>query len=82
MNPPLEIIKQAAREIEAALIDAVERIEGRVPTNDEIRAHMKAMVMGGVTEYTWKGTLIARAEWWPNPQTPMRLTRIKSEFAE
>lgn len=45
--------------IELWLVTEIEKIEGRVPSNDEVRRHgLIAVSPDGVRHYTWKGEIL------------------------
>lgn len=53
------IMRQRMAETERHLITAVEQIEGRVPSNDEIRRHGHcAHHLDGRAEWKWRGQTI------------------------
>lgn len=54
--------------IERTLVGAIEQIEGRVPTNEEVKLHGKRVVNTDRSEtYTWKGQPIISIS--SNPMT-------------
>ncbi len=60
-------------ELERRLITAVEIIEGRVPTNDEIALHMRKLVQPGRWAlWEWRGVRIVECDWWPEPGIAFR----------
>lgn len=54
-----EFMDQFYAEIERRLITVIENIEGRVPTNDEVREHChRAVYPDGRQEIKWKGVTV------------------------
>ena len=55
------LVRQEMEFIELQLITAIERIEGRVPSDDEVRAYaLKSIFPDGKVEWSWKGICILR----------------------
>lgn len=64
-QPERDPLKAIARDrimlIESILIEVIEKIEGRVPSNEEIDEHAQMIPHeNGVRSITWKGKLILR----------------------
>lgn len=55
----MSIVRSQTRLVERCLIGAVEQIEGRVPSDDEVRQHGRRMIVErGGEIYEWKGVPI------------------------
>jgi hypothetical protein len=76
------LCREKYRLIERCLLGAIEQIEGRVPTNDEVMAHGRRLIHpDGKQTYTWKGKPIVEV-----PREPLKfvghkaMLEIKSVF--
>jgi hypothetical protein len=57
------MVPAVRRQVELGLITALERIEGRVPSDPEVKAHAKTLIhSNGQVLYTWKGEQIVEIE--------------------
>lgn len=59
------IARMWAEEVELLLIKELEKIEGRVPNNDEVSRHGHCLIhCDGARDYQWKGKTVLRIDSW------------------